>query len=244
MGWSCLLALGSSSRMEGQTDRQAPSPALPPRAELSSPARGGKLSADPNIAAAAARRSQNICVARQHEPAGLLCSAGAGIQQRRNRRRGSAAAPPHLRSAGSGWGRAAVKDPCPHSPRRHPRLCLAQGPARLPEGNLGMEKGSGVILWGSAQGSTARGPCSHVPAGMATCRGWERPPSPLLSPVPGGQCGQEVGTWDWGSRPERGSWADGRDVPLKADPLRSPRDGGICATKAQTQVRGEKTQPS
>lgn len=102
MGWSCLPALGSSSRMEGRTDRQAPSPALPLRAELSSPARGGKLSADPNIAAAAARKSQNICGARQHEPAGLLCAAGAGIQQSRNRRRGSAAAPPHLWSAGSG----------------------------------------------------------------------------------------------------------------------------------------------
>lgn len=72
MGWSCLPALGLSSGMEGWTDRQAPNPALPLRAELSSPARGGKLSADPNIAAAAARRSQNICVARQHEPAGLL----------------------------------------------------------------------------------------------------------------------------------------------------------------------------
>lgn len=102
MGWSCLPALGSSSRMEGRTDRQAPSPALPLRAELSSPAWEGKLSADPNIAAAAARKSQNICGARQHEPAGLLCAAGAGIQQSRNRRRGSAAAPPHLWSAGSG----------------------------------------------------------------------------------------------------------------------------------------------
>lgn len=59
-------------RRDRQTDKQAPNPALPLRAELSSPARGGKLSADPNIAAAAARRSQNICVARQHEPAGLL----------------------------------------------------------------------------------------------------------------------------------------------------------------------------
>lgn len=100
MGWSCLPGLGSSSSMEGQTDTQAPSPALPPRAELSSPARGGKLSADPNIAAAAARRSQNICGACQHEPAGLLCSAGAGIQQSRNRGRGEAA-PPLPRTCGA-----------------------------------------------------------------------------------------------------------------------------------------------
>lgn len=62
VGGGCLPCSGIEpaicSRTDGQTDG-LPAPALPLRAELSSPAQEGKLSADPNIAAAAGRRSQN-----------------------------------------------------------------------------------------------------------------------------------------------------------------------------------------
>lgn len=45
--------------IDRRMDRQVPSPALPLQAEPSPPARGGKLSAGPNIAVVEGRRSQN-----------------------------------------------------------------------------------------------------------------------------------------------------------------------------------------
>lgn len=133
----------------------------------------GNLSADPNIAAAAARRSQNICGARQHEPAGLLCARQVQeIQQSRSRRRGSAAASPApverrqrvgpCRAAGSVSQLTTATQDGYALPREQPGCCSGWG--------RGWEGAEPV---GFSTGSAAQGlpTGSSVPAGVATGRG-------------------------------------------------------------------------
>lgn len=110
-----------------------------------------------------------------------------------------------------------------------------------------MEKGSGVFLWGSAQAAQ-----SGVPIPMCQ-RGWPRAEdgrgrrahsSPLSQE---GSVGRRLahGTGAAGQSVAHGQMAESWScVPLKANSLRGTRDGGICATKAQTQVRGEKPSPA
>lgn len=220
------------SRMDRQTHRL---PALPPppRAELSS-ARGGKLSGDPNIAAAAGRRSQNSGAAHQHEPSGALCTARAGVKQ-------SWALPQQSRShrqsrrwqrmgmsQGEGWCIPARTS----SPKPRKRLSPGQGPPGAPVGTLGMGKGLGAMLWVSAEqhGQGSPDPC---PGGGSHLKREGKLPSLLLSPVQHGQCRQEAATWDRGIQPDL--------CPAEGHSHCTSRGKkGICATKTQTQKEGGK----
>lgn len=128
-----------------------------------------------------------------------MCSTGGGITQSwapPPHRRGSAAALPQPQGSGMGqrmgtcpgrgWGHAMVKDATSRAApacQSHTGACVL---VRHPQAPWGWGR-----RWERCCGSQHRqhgqGSPSHVPAGMATCRGQEKPLSPLLSPVQGGQ---------------------------------------------------------